>query len=362
MGLQVPVTAWAGNQDLPAAIQVKDMPKGDLLGATLIMKTGGAAGKVLSVSSVKNGFITLGLELEQYAALSGLKTGDDLVIDNSVYLAMQTYHRHQVPTADFYTWDQYRGPDGKPLYPQRPRVLGPDFVRGNGGCTMHTGWIRSGKVIMVDSLVDEYAHPWQADWYYGRVKERLGSRADDVFRLWYVDNAMHGPPSSQKENTRLIEYTNVLEQALRDLSAWVEHGVVPPATTAYKMVDGQVEVAPTAADRKGVQPVVTLTVNGGARIDASVGQPVTFSGTIDVPPNTGKVVGAEWDFEGDGTYPVHGDFKPDASGAHATVTATYTFNKSGTYFPSLRAASQRRPDGTPYAQIPNLAQVRVIVK
>jgi hypothetical protein len=362
MGLQLPVTAWAGDQSYPAAIQVKDMPQADLLGATLIVRSGASTGKVLSVSSVKDGFITLGLELEQYAALGGLKVGDELLIDNSVYLALQTYHHHQVSTPDFYVFNEFRGPDGKPLYPQRPRVLGPDFVRGNGGCTTHTGWLRSGKMIMVETLVDEYAHPWSADWYYARVKETMGDRADNVFRVWFVDNAMHGPPASQKENSRLIEYTNVLEQALRDLSAWVERGIAPPASTGYRMVDGQVEVASTAAERKGVQPVVTLTVGGGARVDARVGQKLTFSGIIEVPPNAGKVVGAEWDFEGDGTYPVHGNLKTDASGTRATIVASYAFKSPGTYFPSLRATSQRQPDNTSYAQIPNLAQVRVVVK
>ncbi len=35
-----------------------------------------------------------------------------------------------------------------------------------------------------------------------------------------------------------------------------------------------------------------------------VGQPITFTTVIEVPPDTGTVVAAEWDFEGEGTFPV----------------------------------------------------------
>jgi hypothetical protein len=365
-GLPVPMLAWGdgGNANVPSAIQVKHMPEGELLGASVVMKSGPSAGKVFSISSVTGGIINLGFEFEQYEFASGVKVGETVQIDNSVYLAAQTYHRHQVPTPDYYVWDQFRGPDGKPRYPQRPRILGPDYNRGNSGSADHSGWIRfPGKMILVETTMDEYAYPWQADWYRSRVKEKMGSRLDDVFRLWFVDNAMHGPPPpGTRDRTRIVEFTNVLQQALRDLSAWVEQGIPPPASTSYKVVDGQVELPATAARRKGVQPVMTLKANGGARATVRIGQPVKFFGVIEVSPNTGKVVRAEWDFEGEGNYPFTGKFKPNASGERATLRATYSFSTRGTYFPALRAAAQRRPDGTPYARIENLARVRVVVK
>jgi hypothetical protein len=68
------------------------------------------------------------------------------------------------------------------------------------------------------------------------------------------------------------------------------------------MVDAQVEVPPKAGLRKGIQPVVELKVNGGVRAEVAVGQPVTLSAMIEVPPNTGKVVAVEWDFDGAGGY------------------------------------------------------------
>jgi hypothetical protein len=362
IGLPLQPMGWAaGGKPFPAAIQVKNMSTGSLLGASVIMKSGPAAGKVFSVSSVLGDLISIGFELEQYPFVSGIRVGDEVQIDNSVYLAAQTYQRHQVPSPDYYGFNQYRGADGTPLYPQRPRLLGPDYNRGNSGCSSHSGWF-SGKMIMVETLMDEYAYPWQADWYRSKVQQRVGSRLDDVFRTWYFDNAMHTAPQPGPDNTRLVQYTNALEQALRDLAAWVEKGIPPPASTSYRIVGGQVEVPPTAAERKGVQPVIILTVNGGTRVEVAVGQSVTFSGVVEVPPGTGKVVEAEWDFEGAGTYPVAGEIKPSASGARATVTTSYSFTKPGTYFPALRAASQRQPDSSPYGRIENLGRVRVVVK
>jgi len=157
----------------------------------------------------------------------------------------------------------------------------------------------------------------------------------------------------------------VLHQALRDLSAWVEKGVEPPASTNYKVVDGQVQVPSTAANRKGIQPVVAVNANGGARAEVGAGQPVTFTAVIEVPPQTGRVVAAKWDFEGAGNFPVVEQLtnaNTNDSGTLVTLKTTYTFSKPGTYFPALHAVSQREGDAkTPYARIQNLGRVRVVV-
>jgi hypothetical protein len=152
----------------------------------------------------------------------------------------------------------------------------------------------------------------------------------------------------------------VLQQALRDVSAWVERGVEPPASTSYKVVDAQVQVPPKAGPRKGIQPVVELKVNDGERAEVKVGEPVTFSAMIEVPPNTGKVVAVEWNFEGAGSYvPAElGDIRPAVS-----VKATHSYSQPGTYFPVLRATSQREGDrDTPFGRVQNLGRARVVVK
>jgi hypothetical protein len=80
-----------------------------------------------------------------------------------------------------------------------------------------------------------------------------------------------------------------------------------------------------------------------------------------VPPNAGRVVAAEWDFEGAGNYPIAEPL--DAPQAFVSLSATHSYSKPGTYFAVLRAASQRHGDvKTPYARIQNLARVRIVVE
>jgi len=168
---------------------------------------------------------------------------------------------------------------------------------------------------------------------------------------------MHSTPSPGKDYARIISYTNVLQQALRDLSAW---GGVRRASAPDQQLSSTARwrcrrPPPSAA-------VVTTTANGGTRAEVKVGRKVTFAGTVEVPPGTGKVVSAQWDFDGVGSYKVTGKFKlTDATGERAT-TISHAFAKPGTYFPALRVASQRSPDGTAYARIENLARVRVVVR
>ena len=239
--------------------------------------SGAGKGKSLPVREIVGNTAVLGVVDPK--VLAQLKPGDEVQVDNSNFLAAQTYQRHQDPGPQFAVWDQYRSADGKPLYPQRPKLLGPLFTMGAAG-TIPTGAF-SGKVILVESLWDREAFPWKADWYRQRVKEHFRARTDEHFRLWYVDHALHGAPD---DANRTVSYVPMLQQALKDVAAWVEKGVAPPATTNYRVEGGQVIVPAKAAERRGIQPVVTLQVNGGTRAEVKAGEPVTFSGTIEVPP------------------------------------------------------------------------------
>ena len=92
-----------------------------------------------------------------------------------------------------------------------------------------------------------------------------------------------------------------------------------------------------------------------------MGDTVTFHALISTPPNAGKVVTAQWDFLGVGNYPVA---QPVSDLLKSTVILkqTHTYTAPGTYFPVLRAASQREGDpGDPFTQVNNLARVRVVV-
>jgi len=357
--------AWQNLNEKEAAVPVafqldSQMPKVDFLGGDLIVKTGDATGKKLALREIEGDVVIIGVA--DPVAIGQIKIGDEVKVDNSNFLAAQTYHRHQVPGKEFYVWDQFRDIVGKPIYPQRQMILGPLFARGASG-TVQTGKFK-GKMIVVESLWDSEAFPWQADWYRSKVKENLGESTDANFRLWFTDHANHADFVNPGDPTHVVSYLGVLQQALRDLSAWVEKGITPPASTSYKIVDGQVEVPATAEDRKGIQPLVLLLANGATRAEVKVGEVVNFSAEIEIPQNTGKIVSAEWDFEGSGTFPESSELNSENSaGTKSSFKRTYTFNKPGTYFVTLRATSQREGDPqTPYARIKNLGSVRVVVK
>ncbi len=370
--LGLPVSITAGTRDsAPAALRFADLPDGRLQGAFLTPTSGGAAGERLMITGVLDGLVMLGFGGMSIPVLETIQIGDTVQIDNSDYLAAQTYHRHQDPGPEYPVWDQFKAADGRHLYPVRPLLKGYDQV-GEGN-----SW-QSGnfdcKVISVNCLLDEAAFPWQADWYRQRVIANYGADFLDRYRLWFVDRAMHVNPSrylSPNEgnearqghgptDTQIVSYQGVLHQALRDVAAWAEDGVEPPGETAYRLVDGQIEVPAAAAERGGVQPVVTLTVNGGARADVAVGETVELIGVIDVPADAGVVVSAEWDYDGSGTY-ADAD---DLTGSRTTerVTRTRAFDEPGTWFVTLRTASQRADAvGSAFGRAENLARVRVVV-
>jgi hypothetical protein len=372
----------------PKAFVLSSLPEGDLEGADLVVTSGPGTGKSCPLFAVDRdrNIVACGGNTDP-AVINSIEAGDDVRVDNSAYLALQTHHRHQVPPRNMglYGWDQFRrGGDGTPVYPQRDQLVGPTSALHASG-SISSGRFH-GKMIVVESLMDADAFPWSADWYRTQVKRALGESLDDRFRLWFTDHAQHnsdGPSGAGQART--VGYRGVLDQALRDLSAWVEQGVPAPSSTSYRVDDAQVIVPPTAAQRGGIQPVVELTANGGERADVKAGEPVTFTARIEVPPGTGEIVDAEWDFEGTGDFGC-AQLLPDASptdpgatrcqlpdpasstgadgdgGDSVTIEFSHTYSEPGTYFPVLRATSQREGDpDTPFARIQNLGRVRVVV-
>jgi hypothetical protein len=211
--------------------------------------------------------------------------------------------------------------------------------------------------------MDIDATPWYADWYRTLVKRQNGPRFEERYRLYYNDHAMHtNPPANNPAaNARIIDYTGMLQQTVRDVIAWVEKGKRPPGSTRYWVDDGaQIKVPPIALLRGGVQPVVHLWVNGRERADIKIGDTVRFDALIATPLQAGKVTSAKWDFLGVGNYPVNASIGHPKPYVH--LTATYKYTQPGTYFPVLRASSQRDGDASDaFTQVNNLARVRVVV-
>lgn len=340
---------------MPAAFRLTDiMPDVDFLGGDLIIRSGEAAGRTLQLTKVQGDKVALG-PTNAPDLLFKIRPGDEVQVDNSNFLAVQTYHRHQVPGPEYTVWDQFRDADGNPLYPQRPMLLGPLFTRGASGVVPNGNF--KGKMIMLCSLWDREAFPWQGDWYRSQAKKHLGTAVDDNYRLWYTDRALHGDEAGQEDPSRTVSYLGVLQQALLDLSDWVERGIAPSPSTNYTIENGQVIVPESAIGRAGIQPVAALTVKGKKRADITAGKRVKFKVEMEVPVHTGEIVGVEWDFDGDGT------FEQSSTAKKGKAKVRHQFDHPGTYFTTVRVSSQRRGDvQTPYTRIYNLDRVRIVVK
>jgi hypothetical protein len=198
------------------------------------------------------------------------------------------------------------------------------------------------------------------------LREQGASGAEARFRLQWTQNAEHImpawlPPSPLRaSNTELVDYTPIIEQGLVDLARWVEEGVAP-ASTSYEYVDGQVRLPATAAERGGVQPVVSVTANGGALATVAVGEPVTLEVHAEAPAAGGTIVSVQWDFDSKGTYP-YSDPSVDGTATSVTLTTTHTYSEPGTYFATALVASHVDGDvNTKHRRLQNLASARVVV-
>ena len=297
------------------------------------------------------------------SGLAGLAPGYKVRVNNLFNLALHYYHRHALPTErDMYAYDQFRNPDGTPRFPQRKFLASTAQAVSTAGGAPQTGRIRA-KVIVNQSMLDGGAAPWMADWYAKRVRATLGpQRFADNFRLYFNDNAVHMDSAVQGEQAaRIVSYVPALYQSILDLSAWAERGVAPAQSTAYIVERSQVRLAPAAAQRRGIQPVVDLTVTGSDRVEAAVGQPVTFQGTVQAPRGGGQVSSVAWWF-GDEAFKL--DPQPvSVKTGSLKLTRTHTFTKPGTYFVTLWATSRRGvATEKPGPAIQNLDRVRVVVR
>ena len=334
-------------------------------GAVLSFTGGAAAGRKLQIGRIEEGrvYFTEGFGMDgisETLALAAL--GDSVHIDNSDYIAIQTYHRHQVPLRDFHAWDQFRGADGEPLYPQRPTLLGPAFSLNGPGCKQNGQ--TQGKIIILACLMDEQAYPWQADWYRRKVAAARGGEEKEYCRLWYMDHALHGDRAEEEvAPLHAATYLAGLHQALVDLAAWVEQGRAPLPSTNYTVNGGLVEVPESAARRGGIQPVATLTANGETCAHISAGETVSFLAQGEVPQGAGTLTRIEWSFEGEPDFPVQGTWSLTDEGRRGVASASHTYEKPGTYFAVARIRAERRGDAqTPFTQVRNLARVRVVVE
>lgn len=339
------------------SIELAALPSRSTDNCHLVLLEGPEAGNSLPIKSVNGKVITFTTTAEQ-ALVDAFKAGVKIRIDNSWPLALETYHRHQLPPGDdYYGWNQFRDETGAPIYPQRQILVGEPFTVSSAGALL-SGNVQA-KTLLVQAHMDVDSFAWFADWYRSLVRQAIGPDFEDRFALWFVERAQHENPMTALAAANAVSAAGALQQGLRDLSRWVEEGV-RPSDTHYDVVASQIELPARASERCGPQPVVDLRANGGVRAEVSVGQAVNFVGMIEAPPGAGKIVSAEWDFEGHGKFALKHDFMEPSD--KVECTSDFVYSILGTYFAVLRGSLQREGEvHSPYATIKNLARVRIVV-
>ena len=352
-----------------AWIELEELPQGDLYwnGVQITFETGAATGKKLLLGGVSGNRIAIGLcygmdDLE--GVLSQVKAGDQVFLDNSDYIALQSYYRHQVPDDPaFHGWDQFRDEKGIPTLPQRENVLG----YGLTGAPVQDGKIQC-KMLIVQALMDESTCPWCADWYVEQIRKAKGT--DQDVRLYYMDRCLHGDVAALESNM-VVGYLGALYQALLDLSDWVERGVEPLPSTVYTRQGGIILPQAEAAQRRGMQPTVKVTAQGLSCAHVKAGETVRFVVEAQVPQGAGKITAVDYDpvdiswlpgkpvFQN--SVPFTQEERQGIVTAHATFTHVYP--EPGTYFASVRVKANRNGDSAQwFTQVKNLARVRVVVE
>jgi hypothetical protein len=341
-----PMAAWlARRPDAPLGVELDGVESDALFGADLALTTGRAAGRRMRIARVYPSGVLVPFTLGVPELFGDVEPGDEVAFDNRDFVAFCYYHRYVDAGPD----SPFRV-DGRAMHP----VRGSSIQRGL------TGRI-SGRMILCPGAIDSNVFPTDA--YPRMVASALGERTDDHFRVWWMDHASHGPPAVHRPgpewDTRLIDYTGIVEQAVRDVVAWVEEDR-PPARMHYRFGrDNALVLADDAAERGGVQPVVQLRVDGTVRADVAVGVTVAFEGRVELPPGAGSLVTAQWDFRGDGSWPE--EVQIDGAVTSAVLRASHRYTAPGTYFPALRVSAHRDGGVGTGPPVVNLGRVRVLV-
>jgi hypothetical protein len=348
--------AW----DVPMALELDDLGPGYRLGTGVRVTSGAAAGRQLyCINGVGNVLLCDGEGEASNLRFSGVLAGDEVHVDNHAFLAFCYYYRHHISRAEV-DYDSLRV-DDVPVYPQYEIPEMSPFMG-----TVHTGRFE-GKLMWIHHTHDSSLWPSQGIGMKNNVeRERGPEEAKQHFRLRWSENAEHGMPGmlvslpgGRAVNTWLIDPTPIIEQGLADLALWVEKGV-EPAGSNFDYLDGKVTLPQTAAERGGIQPVVTVTADGGSRTEVKVGEDVVLEVHAEVPPGAGTIVAVKWDFDGSGGFPFTQEV--DGSQAAVTLSTTHAYDRPGTFFATALVESHREGDVRATARrIPNLASARVVV-
>jgi hypothetical protein len=353
--------ASASNRfDLPIAIEVKGMGAGEgyLQGAGVRMIGGKAAGRQMYTMMACGDLLFCdGRREANILRFTDVAPGDRVQIDNRAFLAFCYSYRHHISSDPLFDFLRL---NGEPIYPQHGLPLQSPLM-GVPYCGQYEG-----KLMWVHHTHDSSLWPPQGIIYKEAVLAAQGpQRAEERFCLRWTQNAEHIPPaflaSSPKRATQtwLIDFLPIIEQSLVDLCDWAEKGIVP-SSTKYAFADGKVTLPPSATERRGIQPVVSVKANGSSRAQVAAGTSVILEVDAAAPPGAGNIIAVEWSLDGSDQFAA----EPGIDGKQATVklSKTHRYDKPGVYFATARVVSHR--DGDVNAQsrrLANLASARVVV-
>lgn len=259
---------------------------------------------------------------------SALAKGAKIRINNRFILAAYFYPRHTI-VPGYYQYDQYLNADRTPRYPQRPYSVADLTTMKQGAGVLSLGEIKS-KVMLFQNLSDFNAFSSWVAGYANVIEQKLGkAKADQMLRVYYQERGGH-------TNGGIVG--GVFNQALIDMMAWAEKGVAPKPSSrwTFELPMTQVILSPEASIRKGLQPVVAITVNGSDHARVGVNQPVKLAGRLEMPPATGRIVQYDWTF---GTA-TDATIVPKPM-QRIDVTRTVSFTAPGDYIIRLTANGQR---------------------
>lgn len=345
--------------EMPYAVELEGVDAGYRLGSGIKILTGEAAGRQLYTTGLAGDvFAGDGHGDANLLRFTGVQPGDKVQVDNRSFLAFCYYARHHV--IDERQFDSLLV-DGQPVYKQHPvPYMSP--LMGNCYSAQYEG-----KLLWIHHTHDSSVWPANGLLYADAVARIQGEEAAaKKFRIRWTENAEHGPPSivppepNRASNTRLVDFTGIYEQSLADLVNWVESGVEPLGNN-YSYADGKIILADSADERGGIQPVVKVTANGGARAEIKAGDTVTLEVDAAVAEGAGTIVSIQWDFDGAGKFPFSHK-EVDGKKRALTLNTSHRFEQPGTYFVSALVHSHREGDLSATRQrVANVAQARVVV-
>lgn len=272
--------------------------------------------------------------------ITGARPGDTFRLNNRDLVAWRYLHKYLADDPHEPTMQMWFS-GGRPRY---GRLSGEASFKDAGRSEGRF----EGKMIALFGTDDPLMWPTVAVRYHRLVREALGAKSVERFRLYFLEHGVHGSPSPRLTH-RQVGNRAAIYKAMDDLVAWVEQNAAPPPSTVYSLDSlNQLVLPETASARKGYQPVVAIRVKGN-------GAGRQFYVRAEDPDN--EVLKIEVDFEGDGAF----DASREVKGSPVEMEFSHHYSRPGVYFPTARVTDSTQSLGARVSGIQNVAWTRVVI-